>query len=113
MVTRVGIAFTPFETRADLIVRLGAWAEYRGLERVDVAEGWTHDATVVLTELALRTLRIELGSLVLSAWGGPPGRSPSPRPACSAAQVGASRSASERAARRSPRASTGSHGSAR
>ena len=73
MVSRVGIAFTPFETRADLIVRLGAWAEYRGLDRVDVAEGWTHDATVVLSELALRTLRIELGSLVLSAWGRTPG----------------------------------------
>jgi alkanesulfonate monooxygenase SsuD/methylene tetrahydromethanopterin reductase-like flavin-dependent oxidoreductase (luciferase family) len=73
MVSRVGIAFTPFETRADLIVRLGAWAEYRGLERVDVAEGWTHDSTVVLAELAMRTLQIEFGSLVLSAWGRTPG----------------------------------------
>src|SRR4051794_35032340 len=73
MVRRVGIAFTPFETRADLMVRLGAWAEYRGLDRVDVAEGWTHDSTVVLTELALRTLRVEVGSLVLSAWGRTPG----------------------------------------
>jgi alkanesulfonate monooxygenase SsuD/methylene tetrahydromethanopterin reductase-like flavin-dependent oxidoreductase (luciferase family) len=69
----IGIAFTPFETRADLIVRLGALAEQRGLERVDVAEGWTHDSTIVLAELALRTVRIELGSLVLPVWGRTPG----------------------------------------
>jgi alkanesulfonate monooxygenase SsuD/methylene tetrahydromethanopterin reductase-like flavin-dependent oxidoreductase (luciferase family) len=69
----IGIAFTPFETRADLIVRLGAWAEYRGLDGVGVAEGWTHDSTVLIAELALRTLRIELGTLVLPVWGRTPG----------------------------------------
>jgi alkanesulfonate monooxygenase SsuD/methylene tetrahydromethanopterin reductase-like flavin-dependent oxidoreductase (luciferase family) len=68
----VGIAFTPFETRAELIIGLGAAAEQAGLARVDVAEGWTHDSTVLVAELAMRTLRIELGTLVLPVWGRTP-----------------------------------------
>lgn len=67
-----GIAFTPFETRADLIVRLGVSAEAQGLEQVGVAEGWTHDSTVLLAEIATRTRRIELGSLVVPVWGRTP-----------------------------------------
>jgi alkanesulfonate monooxygenase SsuD/methylene tetrahydromethanopterin reductase-like flavin-dependent oxidoreductase (luciferase family) len=69
----IGIAFTPFETRADLVVRLGSLAEQRGLDGVGVAEGWTHDSTVLLTELAMRTLRVELGTFVLPVWGRTPG----------------------------------------
>ncbi|HEY6759112.1 MAG TPA: LLM class flavin-dependent oxidoreductase [Baekduia sp.] len=70
--TATGIAFTPFETRADVIRRLALRAEDAGLDRVDVAEGWTHDAMVVVAELALRTSRIELGTMVVSAWGRTP-----------------------------------------
>ena len=99
--TRIGIAFTPFETRADVIVRLAIRADERGLERVEVAEGWTHDATVLLAELALRTSRIGLGTSVISVWG----RTPATialvrRRAAADARAGASRSASAPAARR-------------
>jgi alkanesulfonate monooxygenase SsuD/methylene tetrahydromethanopterin reductase-like flavin-dependent oxidoreductase (luciferase family) len=69
---RVGIAFTPFETRADLIVRLSRHAENLGLEHVDIAEGWTNDATILLAELATATSRIGLGTSVVSAWGRTP-----------------------------------------
>jgi alkanesulfonate monooxygenase SsuD/methylene tetrahydromethanopterin reductase-like flavin-dependent oxidoreductase (luciferase family) len=69
---RVGIGFTPFETRADVIVRLALQAEAAGLDQVDVAEGWTHDSTILLAELAMRTERIGLGSSVISAWGRTP-----------------------------------------
>ncbi len=69
---RVGVAFTPFETRAEVIMRLAARAEDRGLARVDLAEGWTHDAFILLTELAVRTSRIGLGTSVVSAWGRSP-----------------------------------------
>jgi alkanesulfonate monooxygenase SsuD/methylene tetrahydromethanopterin reductase-like flavin-dependent oxidoreductase (luciferase family) len=69
---RVGIAFTPFETRTDVIVRLAVRADELGLERVEVAEGWTHDAVGLLAELALRTSRIELGTSVISVWGRTP-----------------------------------------
>src|SRR3954463_14554539 len=71
---QIGVAFTPFETRTDVIVRLTAQAERLGLGRVEVAEGWTHDSTILLAELAMRTSRIELGALVVSAWG----RTPAP-----------------------------------
>jgi alkanesulfonate monooxygenase SsuD/methylene tetrahydromethanopterin reductase-like flavin-dependent oxidoreductase (luciferase family) len=70
--TRIGIAFTPFETRADVMVRLAIRADQLGLDRVDVAEAWTHDATVLLAEIALRTSRVRLGTSVLSAWGRTP-----------------------------------------
>src|SRR5829696_2026089 len=70
---RVGIAFTPFETRADVILRLGLQAADLGLERVEVAEGWTHDSTILLAEIAQRTSRIGLGTSVISAWGRTPG----------------------------------------
>ena len=70
--TGVGVAFTPFETRTDLIMRLASHAEALGLDRVDVAEAWTHDAIVLLAELAGRTSRIGLGTSVISAWGRTP-----------------------------------------
>jgi alkanesulfonate monooxygenase SsuD/methylene tetrahydromethanopterin reductase-like flavin-dependent oxidoreductase (luciferase family) len=70
--TRIGVAFTPFETRADVMLRLAIRADQLGLDRVEVAEGWTHDAMVLLAELALRTSRIRLGTSVISAWGRTP-----------------------------------------
>jgi alkanesulfonate monooxygenase SsuD/methylene tetrahydromethanopterin reductase-like flavin-dependent oxidoreductase (luciferase family) len=70
---QVGIGFTPFETRSDVVVRLGARADALGLDRVDVAEGWTQDALIQIAELAQRTTRIGLGTSVVSAWGRTPG----------------------------------------
>ena len=69
---RIGIAFTPFETRTDVIVRLATQADELGVDRVDVAEGWTHDSMILLAELALRTSRIDLGTSIVSAWGRTP-----------------------------------------
>jgi alkanesulfonate monooxygenase SsuD/methylene tetrahydromethanopterin reductase-like flavin-dependent oxidoreductase (luciferase family) len=68
----VGIAFTPFESRVEVIMRLAQRADAVGLDRVDLAEGWTHDSMVLLAELALRTSRIGLGTAVISAWGRTP-----------------------------------------
>jgi alkanesulfonate monooxygenase SsuD/methylene tetrahydromethanopterin reductase-like flavin-dependent oxidoreductase (luciferase family) len=68
----VGVGFTPFETRAETILRLAVRADALGLEWVDVAEGWTHDAIVLLTEIAGCTGRIGLGTSVISAWGRTP-----------------------------------------
>ena len=69
---RVGVAFTPYETRADLILRIGRRADELGLDRVDLAEGWTHDSMILLAQLATRTQRIGLGTSVISAWGRTP-----------------------------------------
>jgi alkanesulfonate monooxygenase SsuD/methylene tetrahydromethanopterin reductase-like flavin-dependent oxidoreductase (luciferase family) len=70
---RIGVGFTPFETRADVILALGAQADEQGFDRVEVAEGWTHDSTILLAELAQTTERIHLGTSVISAWGRTPG----------------------------------------
>jgi alkanesulfonate monooxygenase SsuD/methylene tetrahydromethanopterin reductase-like flavin-dependent oxidoreductase (luciferase family) len=74
MVARMGlgVGFTPFETRTDAIFRVARHAEAIGLDRVDVAEGWTHDSTIVLAELAARTSRIGLGTSIISVWGRTP-----------------------------------------
>jgi len=69
---RVGVGFTPFETRADVILRLAGEAEHLGFERVDIAEGWTHDSTILLAQVAERTDSIGLGTSVVSAWGRTP-----------------------------------------
>src|SRR4051812_30873489 len=69
-----GIAFTPFETRVDTIIRLARQADMLGLASVQVAEAWSHDATLVLAELAAQPSRIGLGSGVLSVGG----RTPAP-----------------------------------
>src|SRR3954451_19535902 len=59
---RIGVAFTPFETRTDVMVRLAVRADELGLDRVEVAEGWAHDAIGLLAELGLRTERVGLGA---------------------------------------------------
>jgi alkanesulfonate monooxygenase SsuD/methylene tetrahydromethanopterin reductase-like flavin-dependent oxidoreductase (luciferase family) len=68
----IGVAFTPFETRADLILRLGRQADELGLARVGVAEGWTHDSMILLAQLAASTQNIGLGTSVVSAWARTP-----------------------------------------
>jgi len=68
----LGVGFTPFETRTDVIARVTRHAEDIGLDRVDVAEGWTHDSMIVLAELAARTSRIALGTSIVSVWGRTP-----------------------------------------
>jgi alkanesulfonate monooxygenase SsuD/methylene tetrahydromethanopterin reductase-like flavin-dependent oxidoreductase (luciferase family) len=68
-----GVGFTPFETRADVIIRLGVLADELGVGRVEVAEAWSHDSLILLAELAQRTARIDLGTSVISVWGRTPG----------------------------------------
>jgi alkanesulfonate monooxygenase SsuD/methylene tetrahydromethanopterin reductase-like flavin-dependent oxidoreductase (luciferase family) len=69
---RRGVAFTPMETRRDVIVRTARLADELGYEVVAVPEGWGLDSTPVLTEIALRTRRIKLAAGVLSVWGRTP-----------------------------------------
>jgi alkanesulfonate monooxygenase SsuD/methylene tetrahydromethanopterin reductase-like flavin-dependent oxidoreductase (luciferase family) len=67
-----GVGFTPFETRSDVVLRIAQRADERGLDFVGVAEGWTYDALIVLAEIALRTSRIQIGSMVVNALGRTP-----------------------------------------
>jgi alkanesulfonate monooxygenase SsuD/methylene tetrahydromethanopterin reductase-like flavin-dependent oxidoreductase (luciferase family) len=72
MTSPVGVGFTPFEDRFDVIARTAALAEERGLASVAVAEAMSLAAPVVLARLAERTDRIGLTSGVLSVWGRTP-----------------------------------------
>jgi alkanesulfonate monooxygenase SsuD/methylene tetrahydromethanopterin reductase-like flavin-dependent oxidoreductase (luciferase family) len=68
----IGVGFTPFETRSDVVVRVAQHADRCGLDFVGVAEGWTHDALIVLAEIALQTSRIGIGSGVINVLGRTP-----------------------------------------
>jgi alkanesulfonate monooxygenase SsuD/methylene tetrahydromethanopterin reductase-like flavin-dependent oxidoreductase (luciferase family) len=69
---RRGVALTPMETRRDVIVRAAVLADQLGYETFAVPEGWGLDSTPVLTEIALRTTRIQVASSVVSVWGRTP-----------------------------------------
>jgi alkanesulfonate monooxygenase SsuD/methylene tetrahydromethanopterin reductase-like flavin-dependent oxidoreductase (luciferase family) len=66
---RRGVGLTPMETRREIIVRAAVLADELGYESFAVPEGWGLDSTAVLTEIALRTTRIQLTSGILSVWG--------------------------------------------
>ena len=69
---RRGVGLTPLETRRDVIVRTAMLADERGYEIFALPEGWGLDPSPVLTEIALRTTRIQLASGILSGWGRTP-----------------------------------------
>jgi alkanesulfonate monooxygenase SsuD/methylene tetrahydromethanopterin reductase-like flavin-dependent oxidoreductase (luciferase family) len=69
----LGVAFTPFENRVDVIERVAVLAEQHGFDSVGVAEAMTLDASIVLAKLAGLTERIGLVSGVFSVWGRTPG----------------------------------------
>jgi alkanesulfonate monooxygenase SsuD/methylene tetrahydromethanopterin reductase-like flavin-dependent oxidoreductase (luciferase family) len=70
--SRVGVGVTPFHTDAEATIRLAQRAEELGYGRFGTAEGWTHDAVVLLTELAAVTDRIGLATAVLPVWSRTP-----------------------------------------
>jgi len=69
----LAVGVTPLETRREVILRLATRAEELGYTAFFVAEGWGHDASVLLAEIAGRTRRIGIGTGVLNAWGRSPG----------------------------------------
>jgi alkanesulfonate monooxygenase SsuD/methylene tetrahydromethanopterin reductase-like flavin-dependent oxidoreductase (luciferase family) len=68
----VGVGVTPFQTDAEATIRLAVAAEELGYARFGTAEGWTHDAVVLLTQIAGVTSRIGLGTGVLPVWSRTP-----------------------------------------
>ena len=72
MTSRRGVALTPMETRRDVIVRAAVLADQLGYEVFAMPEGWGLDPAPVLTEIALRTARIQLAAGILSVWGRTP-----------------------------------------
>jgi alkanesulfonate monooxygenase SsuD/methylene tetrahydromethanopterin reductase-like flavin-dependent oxidoreductase (luciferase family) len=70
--SRVGVGVTPFHTDADASIRLAVRAEELGYSRFGTAEGWTHDAVVLLTQIAGVTSRIGIATAVLPVWSRTP-----------------------------------------
>ena len=70
--SEVGVAVTPFQTDCEATVRLAKHAEELGYGHFGAAEGWTHDALVLLTQIAGVTSRIGLATSVLGVWSRTP-----------------------------------------
>ena len=68
----LAVGLTPLETRRDVVLHVAQRAEELGYDSFSLAEGWGHDAGVLLTEVALRTERIRLGTGILNVWGRSP-----------------------------------------
>ena len=65
----LAVGLTPLETRRDIVLHVAARAESLGYDAFYLAEGWGHDASVLLAEVATRTSRIQVGTGVLNVWG--------------------------------------------
>jgi alkanesulfonate monooxygenase SsuD/methylene tetrahydromethanopterin reductase-like flavin-dependent oxidoreductase (luciferase family) len=65
----LAVALTPLETRREVVLHVATRAERRGYDAFFLAEGWGHDAAVLLAEVAGRTSRIRIGTGVLNIWG--------------------------------------------
>jgi alkanesulfonate monooxygenase SsuD/methylene tetrahydromethanopterin reductase-like flavin-dependent oxidoreductase (luciferase family) len=66
---RLAVGLTPLETRREVVLHLADRAEALGYDAFFVAEGWGHDAGVLLAEVATRTQRITIGTGILNIWG--------------------------------------------
>jgi alkanesulfonate monooxygenase SsuD/methylene tetrahydromethanopterin reductase-like flavin-dependent oxidoreductase (luciferase family) len=60
------------ETRRDVVLHVAVRAEELGYAAISVGEGWGHDVSVLLAEVALRTTRIGIGTGVFNVWGRSP-----------------------------------------
>ena len=68
----VGAGVTPFQTDGEATISLAVAAEQLGYPRFGTAEGWTHDAVVLLAQIAGVTSRIGLATTVLPVWSRTP-----------------------------------------
>ena len=68
----LAVGLTPLETRRDVVIHVARRAEELGYDAFFLAEGWGHDAGVLLAEVATQTSRIRIGTGVLNIWGRTP-----------------------------------------
>jgi len=66
---RLAVGLTPLETRREVVLHVADRAEELGYDAFFLAEGWGHDAGVLLAEVAGRTERITLGTGIINVWG--------------------------------------------
>ena len=68
----LAVGLTPLETRREVVLHVAHRAEELGYDSFFLAEGWGHDAGVLLAEIATQTSRIRIGTGVLNVWGRSP-----------------------------------------
>ena len=69
---RLAVGLTPLETRREVVLHVADRAQELGYDAFFLAEGWGHDAGVLLAEVATRTNRITLGTGIINVWGRTP-----------------------------------------
>ncbi|HET7351581.1 MAG TPA: LLM class flavin-dependent oxidoreductase [Marmoricola sp.] len=69
---RLAVGVTPMETRREVLLHVADRAEQLRYDAFFLAEGWGHDAGVLLAEVATRTDRITLGTGIVNVWGRSP-----------------------------------------
>jgi len=69
---QLAVGVTPMETRREVVLHVARKAEELGYDAFALAEGWGHDAGVLLAEIAGQTEHIRIGTGVLNVWGRSP-----------------------------------------
>ena len=65
----LAVCLTPLEGRREVVLHVAERAEELGYDGFYLAEGWSHDAGVLLAEVATRTSTIRIGTSILNTWG--------------------------------------------
>jgi alkanesulfonate monooxygenase SsuD/methylene tetrahydromethanopterin reductase-like flavin-dependent oxidoreductase (luciferase family) len=65
---RIGVSVMPLETRREAIIGLATEADRLGYDGFFMPETWAYDMTVLLTEAAMRTRRVGIGTGILGIW---------------------------------------------
>lgn len=66
------VSFMPLETRHEVILHVALKAEALGYEGFMMPETWSYDMMVLLTEIAMKTTRLRVGTGIISMWGRSP-----------------------------------------
>jgi alkanesulfonate monooxygenase SsuD/methylene tetrahydromethanopterin reductase-like flavin-dependent oxidoreductase (luciferase family) len=69
---RIGVSLMPLDNRREALVDVAVTADRLGYDAFFQTETWALDPSVLLTEAALRTARIGLGTGILSVWNRTP-----------------------------------------
>jgi alkanesulfonate monooxygenase SsuD/methylene tetrahydromethanopterin reductase-like flavin-dependent oxidoreductase (luciferase family) len=65
----IGVSIMPLDNRRETLVATAVEADRLGYDAFFLPETWALDVTVVLTEAAVKTQRITLGTGIVSVWG--------------------------------------------
>lgn len=70
---RIAVSVMPLENRRPTLLEVASVADRLGYHAFFLPETWAFDVTVLLTEAALKTDRIALGTGIVSVWSRSPG----------------------------------------